>query len=85
MKIVVVLSLLALTACATPSAPYPPASDVNAIVVPRPKTPPEALTDPAVDARHRSTERKWGDDIHAAGVRVCEFLASTGMRGIDCG
>lgn len=84
MKIVVVLALLTVTACATPSAPYPPASDINALVVNRPKLPPEALTDPSVDARYRSEERKWGDDIHAAGVRVCKFLKATGMKGVDC-
>lgn len=83
MKHFACLAALALAACSTPGA-YPPAADVNALVVQRPKTPPEALIDPAADARHRSVDRKWSDDIAAAGMRICKFLADTGMKGLDC-
>lgn len=84
LKYVACMGLLALSACTSPGAAFPPATDVNQMVVERPKTPPEALTDPDVDTQHRSAERKWGDDVHDATVRVCNFLVKVGMRGVDC-
>lgn len=85
MKHLIAPATLALAACAHNPTPFPPVSDVNALVVPRPKMPPEALTDPTADANHRSAVRKWGDDLSAAGKRVCKFLDRTGMPGLECG
>lgn len=85
MKLYPILALLLLTACTErPQLTYPRRDDVEALVVPRPKVPPEALIDPGADARYRSKVRRWEDDLAAAGGRVCRFLRDTGMK-VECG
>lgn len=65
--------------CSTTGGTYPARADVEALVVPRPRIPLEALDDPGADARYRSDVRAWEDDFVKAGGRVCRFLQRSGM------
>jgi len=65
------------------SNPFPDRADVEALVTPRPKQPPAALTDPTADTAHREALREWGDVVMDAGEIVCNFLHRSGMA-VDC-
>lgn len=73
------------TACAPKPRPniYPAREDVEALVVPRPRIPEQAILDPSADARYRAEVRAWEDEFAAAGKRVCLYLKRAGMV-VDC-
>lgn len=83
MKHLAVLPALALAACTTTTAGYPPRADVEAVTAAKPKPTAAILTDPAANALYASKIEAWGDAISAAGKRLCRFYETTGMD-VDC-
>jgi len=75
----VVIFIFALTGCATPPAVHPPQADVQALIEAKPKPTGAILTDPAASDRYNSAVESWGNRIHAAGVRLCQYYKAQGM------
>lgn len=59
---------------------YPPNADVEAVTAPKPQPTPDIVTDPQANARYNAAVESWGDTIHSAGVRICQWAQQSGAK-----
>lgn len=82
--VALLLSLLAVSACARPAPPPATASsvsaaDVRALIEPKPAPGPKILTDDAASAAYSINVELWGERLSRAGGRICRALATDGV------
>lgn len=77
-------ALLLASGCKTTGSPFPPNADVKALTETKPRPTAAIVTEPAAEAHYNASVESWGDRLFSAGGRVCRYLKSQGMPGLDC-
>ncbi|SFG47679.1 hypothetical protein SAMN05518801_13211 [Novosphingobium sp. CF614] len=81
-KLAVLLVLPLAIGCKT-THDFPPSADIRAVTETKPLPPASILTDTTASDRYNAQLEAWGERVRAAGVRLCRYFKTEGMK-VDC-